>query len=89
MCHVYMEVRNEGLDIRVFFLNYFIKLTHSVAATELHSLQEIKSLKVQLMQPLDINSGIIWLLLKEQHTNCMTTFDTNRHLVFLRKIKTE
>ena len=80
MCHVYMEVRNEGLGIRVFF-TYFIKLTQPTAATEQHSLQKRKSLKVPLVKPLGINSGTIWLLLQQQHTNCATTFDTKLLLV--------
>jgi hypothetical protein len=83
-----MEVRNEGLSIR-FFFTYFVKLTHSTAATELHSLQKRKSLKVTLVKHLDTNSGTLWLLLKQQHTNCATTFDTNLILVFLRKNKIE
>jgi len=64
------------------FCTYFIKLTHSTAATELHSLQKRKSLKVPLVKPLDKNAGTIRLLLKQQHTNCATTLDTNLLLVF-------
>jgi len=77
-----MEVRNEGLGIRVFFFfTFVIKLTHSTTATELRSLQKRKSLKVPLVKPLGINSGTIWLLLQQQHTNCATTFDTKLLLV--------